>query len=178
MSKLLLLVLLSVNVMLTGKCFGQEPNAVRGRVVEDKGKSLSAALTLGDMMQSATELRLAADSLARFGESMVKVSAVAERSVVSASQNLAAMGGEFDPFGFKTAFQTIQQQNEIIQAQYQMIVTLQQQEIDRLREQLKQQPQVKQRNETQQSRRGKSGRSAAKKRSKAAKSKNADSGAK
>src|SRR6056297_3665320 len=138
MSKQVLRLLLSVAVMGTSGSHGQETQIAAPPVTDGKGSSLSSALSLGDMLQSATELRQAAESLERFGDSMVKVSAVAERSVVSGSENLAAIGGEFDPFGFKTAFQTIQQQNEIIQAQHQMIIELQQQEIRRLRQQLKQ----------------------------------------
>lgn len=138
MSKPVLRLLLSVAVMGTSGSHGQDTQIAAPPVNNGKGGSLSSALSLGDMLQSATELRQAAECLERFGDSMVKVSAVAERSVVSGSENLAAIGGEFDPFGFKTAFQTIQQQNEIIQAQHQMIIELQQQEIQRLRQQLKQ----------------------------------------
>ena len=84
------------------------------------------------MLQMAVELRKASESLERFGSSLTDVSAVAATAANSTSQNLAAIGGEFDPFGFKTAFETIQQQNAVIQAQSQLIIELQQQEIRRL----------------------------------------------
>jgi hypothetical protein len=83
----------------------------------------------------AVELRKAGESLERFGESVHKVSTTAAEAAGSTSQNLAALGGEFDPFGFKTAFQTIQQQNLIIQAQSQTIIAMQRKEIRRLERQ-------------------------------------------
>lgn len=138
MWKAFLLLSVFVFVMPSGRCGGQETESSRGPAPKTQGVP-SAPLNLSDVLQSAAELRQAAESLERFGESMVKVSTVAERSAVTTSQNLAAIGGEFDPFGFKTAFLTIQQQNTIIQAQHEMIIKLQQQEIQRLRQQVKQQ---------------------------------------
>lgn len=90
---------------------------------------------VGDMLQMAVELRKAGESLERFGESLNNVSTIAAEAAGSTSQNLAAIGGEFDPFGYKTAFQTIQQQNVVIQAQSQMIIQMQRKEIRRLEQQ-------------------------------------------
>ena len=89
-------------------------------------------VNVSDMLQIAVELRKTSESLERFGKSMQSVSSVAAKAASSTSQNLAAIGGEFDPFGFKTAFETIQQQNDTIQAQHQIIVEMQQKEIRRL----------------------------------------------
>lgn len=89
-----------------------------------------------DILQTATELRQAAESLAMFGDSLQQVSSDAAQAADSTSQNLAAIGGQFDPFGFKTAFLTIQQQNAIIQDQSRMIIQLQQEEIRRLKKEI------------------------------------------
>lgn len=122
-------------VLLSGLSLGDEPPAASLKTKAAPPVSLLGRLPLngvGEMLQTATELRKAGESMERFGESLERVSAVVEKTASSTSSNLAAIGGEFDPFGFKTAFETIQQQNEIIQAQHQMIIALQQQEIQRL----------------------------------------------
>ena len=57
--------------------------------------------------------------------------------VLGVTENLSRLSSEFDPFGYKTAFLTIQEQNEVIQRQQQLIQELQQREIDRLQQELK-----------------------------------------
>lgn len=134
-------VLVVANIlMLTGMAFGQEPAG------EDDGKEdvgttnvagLLQFLNANDILRIATELRKASESMKSFGESLNDVSTVAAEAAGATSKNLAAIGGEFDPFGFKTAFKTIQQQNAIIQAQSQIIMELQQKEIRRLQQENK-----------------------------------------
>lgn len=127
-------------LVLIGTAFGQEPAGA------DDGKKHVGAPSVSDLLQRAkiddivliaTELRKASDSMKSFGESLNDVSVVTAEAAGTTSKHLAAIGGEFDPFGFKKAFETIQKQNAIIQAQSQMIIELQQKEIRRLQKENK-----------------------------------------
>ncbi len=99
--------------------------------------NLVSSYGITEMAQMAGDLRAAAESMDRFGESMAAVSEDASSATQGATQNLAAIGGEFDPLGLKAAFQTIQQQNEIIQQQHETIMKLQNEQLQTLRRQLK-----------------------------------------
>ena len=57
---------------------------------------------------------------------------IADGMVEALSSALAEMSREFDPFGYKTAFRTIGEQNRIIQQQAEVIQRLQQREIEPL----------------------------------------------
>lgn len=81
----------------------------------------AAILKFGQMAQAASDLNQAGQAFDRFGDSLEVL-----------AQSLADMSRGFDPFGYKTAFETIGQQNEIIQEQQQLIRELQQREIERL----------------------------------------------
>jgi len=134
---LFLLVALSIPAMAITAC-GQ--NAAPDEKA-DGAVDVSDVLTsvgASDMLQTAIEIRKASESLERFGESLEEISTVAGEAADSTTRNLAAVGGEFDPFGFQAAFETIQQQNAIIQAQHRLIIDLQQQEIRRLKAELAQ----------------------------------------
>ena len=56
--------------------------------------------------------------------------------ILGTSDHISRISSEFDPFGYKTAFRTVQAQNEVIERQQQLIQKLQQQEIDRLQSEL------------------------------------------
>ena len=71
---------------------------------------VSDLLRIGEMAQAAADLRKAGEAFERLGDAM---GGIAEKI----AQSLAAMSSEFDPFGYKTAFRTIAQQNEFIQQQ-------------------------------------------------------------
>lgn len=91
--------------------------------------------SMSDVLQISSDLRTASQSLERFGASASQIAEVVAEASSSTSENMARMSEEFDPFGFKTAFRTIQQQNLIIQQQNQLIQELLQREIDRLQQQ-------------------------------------------
>ena len=80
---------------------------------------------IGEVAQAAADLRKAGEAFERFAKSL---DSLAE----SIAKSLATMSSEFDPFGYKTAFRTIGHQAEMLQAQRNIIHTLQQREIDRL----------------------------------------------
>jgi hypothetical protein len=86
----------------------------------------AADLSMGGWIESARDLRLAAEA----GEGIAReVSGAVEASTF----HLSEMSRQFDPFGFKAAFTTIQQQNETIQRQQATIQRLLEAEIARLR---------------------------------------------
>lgn len=124
-------------LMLTGMAFGQEPTVAEenSSARTNSIASLLQSVDVSDIVQIVGELRKAGETMNSFAESFKEASVVAAEAADSTSQNLAAIGGEFDPFGFKTAFRTIQQQNAIIQAQSKIIMELQQKEIRRLKQQ-------------------------------------------
>ncbi len=71
---------------------------------------------VGDMVQAAGDLRKAGEAFERFGESLRRIASTIAQGLVESSKNHAIMSGAFDPFGFKTAFATIREQNRTIQA--------------------------------------------------------------
>ena len=73
-------------------------------------------LGAGDLVQAAADLRKAAEAFERFGDTLEGVSATIAGALVEVSEHHAKMSDAFDPFGFKTAFATIQEQNQTIQA--------------------------------------------------------------
>jgi hypothetical protein len=86
---------------------------------------MSNLLRIGEMAQAAADLRKAGEAFERLGDAM---GGIAEKI----AESLAAMSSEFDPFGYKTAFRTIAQQNDFIQQQSEIIRELQDREIERL----------------------------------------------
>ncbi len=135
------LVLVMANLlMLVGMASGQEPAGAADGKKDVGATGVSGLLqhaNIDDIVLIATELRKASDSMKSFGESLNEISVVTAEAAGTTSKHLAAIGGEFDPFGFKAAFETIQKQNAIIQAQSQMIIELQQRKIRRLRKENK-----------------------------------------
>ena len=89
--------------------------------------AVAAPPAVVDMIRSAGDLRKAAESFERAATIMQDLAPVVTEGMVKGSANLAAISDSFDPFGFKTAFQTIREQGQTIQA-------LQQAEIQRLTE--------------------------------------------
>ncbi len=79
----------------------------------------------GEAIQAASDLRKAAEAAERFGTLLDGVAA-------TIAESMAAMSREFDPFGYKSAFRTIEQQNEIIQEQHETIRELLEKENARL----------------------------------------------
>ena len=126
--------LVVAQILLTNVSLGQEPlNADDGKKNEISSLAeLLQSVGINDMLQIVGDLRKSSESLERFGASFSQVSSVAADAANTTSQNMAEMSEGFDPFGFKTAFETIQQQNAIIQEQSKLIQNLQQKEIDRL----------------------------------------------
>jgi hypothetical protein len=89
-----------------------------------------------DLARAANDFRLGSEALDRAAASLVRVNVRLAEAMEKVSQNVAATSSGFDPFGFKTAFETIQRQNEIVREQSATIRKLQQQEIKRLRKEL------------------------------------------
>jgi len=81
---------------------------------------------VGEMVQAASDLRKAGEAFERFANSL-------DRFAESIAQSLAIMSSEFDPFGYKTAFRTVSRQAEMLKQQRDIIHSLQEREIDRLR---------------------------------------------
>ncbi len=92
--------------------------------------------SFGAMVQSAGDMRAAAESLERFGQVLDRIVPIASEAVKSLGESQAAMSREFDPFGFKEAQRTLQQQNEIIARQQELIQDLLREENERLRAEL------------------------------------------
>ena len=130
-----LMTLVVAQILLTSVTLGQEP---LGATVDQEKSEISSlagllqTVGMADMLQIAGDLRKSSESLERFGDSISRVFSVAADAANTTSQNMADTSEGFDPFGFKTAFETIQQQNAIIQEQSKLIQDLQQKEIDRL----------------------------------------------
>ncbi|MGI9457215.1 MAG: hypothetical protein ACR2NU_11685 [Aeoliella sp.] len=86
----------------------------------------SDPLGMGEMARAASDLRKAGEAFERF--------AVAGADLAkSITKSLAMMSSEFDPFGYKTAFRTVGQQAQMLHQQREIIQTLQEREIERLR---------------------------------------------
>lgn len=81
---------------------------------------------LADLADSAADARIAGEAFERFGGTLANVA-------VELADALARMSARFDPFGYKTAFQTLGRQSEIIQKQQALIFQLQSQQIELLR---------------------------------------------
>ena len=84
---------------------------------------------IGEMAQAAADLRKAGESFEGVAKSLDGLAGLVE----TIAKSLATMSSEFDPFGYKTAFRTVGQQAEIIQQQQELIHSLQEREIERLR---------------------------------------------
>ena len=97
---------------------------------DDSKGNLINILGAGDMVQAAADLRKAGESFERLGDSLEGITSTIAEGIVKSSKHHAIMSGTFDPFGFKTAFTIIQQQNQTIQA-------LHKAEIERLRKECK-----------------------------------------
>ena len=94
---------------------------------------LSSVASIGQILQDAENLRIAAQSMEKFGKSLEHGVTGMSETVTSTSENLALMSSGFDPLGLQNAFKTIQQQNEIIRRQQITIQALQKAEIRRLK---------------------------------------------
>lgn len=113
----------------------QEPPGLLSRLTAPPEKAaggLLQAFDIGEMAKAADNLKQAADSLQQFGNSMQVIAPIVSDAMTTTSDNMARMTAEFDPFGFKTSFLTIQRQNEIIQQQNELIQELLRKEIERL----------------------------------------------
>jgi hypothetical protein len=104
----------------------QDAEASEGLVVESGTNPLQSFLRIGELSKSAADLRAASESAERLGES---AGGIAEHIAAS----LARMSSEFDPFGYKTAFRTLNQQaNSMMQLQAK-IELLQNREMQRVK---------------------------------------------
>jgi hypothetical protein len=96
---------------------------------------LADRIGVGDMLKAATELRKAAEIFERLGDTAEAITSRIAGAAVETSGNLATMSRTFDPFGFKSAFLTIREQGQAIQALQKTVQDLQQAEIKRLKKQ-------------------------------------------
>lgn len=96
------------------------------------GSPRAAAPDTGSMIQAASDLRRASESLVQFGAMLEKLVPIMAEASVATSHEMAAMSEGFDPFGFKTSYQVIHEQNKMLQEQNELIRQLQQREIERL----------------------------------------------
>lgn len=117
------------------------PTAPSGQKVQPKSPDLSELLQLGssgagDLLQSMSELRKAAEASQKSLELIERVMPAGGELILGVTENISRLSSEFDPFGYKTAFRTVREQNEIIDRQQQLIQSLQQREIDRLQREL------------------------------------------
>ena len=95
-----------------------------------------AAPDAGSMIQAASDLRKASEALVQFGAILERIAPMVADATVATSHEMAAMSEGFDPFGFKTSYQVIHEQNRMIQEQNAIIRELQQREIERLEREL------------------------------------------
>ena len=109
----------------TKKAAPPKPTPKKAPPPETKGGVLKL-LGAGDVGEAAADLRKAGESFERFGKALETVTPTITKGLTESSQNLANIGGAFDPMGLKTAFTVIHEQNKIILA-------LQQAEIERLK---------------------------------------------
>lgn len=100
------------------------------------GSSLFERMSTRELLESAQQFRQASEALERATTALERVILDGGAILVEISENVALTSSEFDPFGYKNAFRTIQQQQTIIQRQSTLIQRLQQQEIERLRHEL------------------------------------------
>ncbi|MCA9219757.1 MAG: hypothetical protein KDA71_05480 [Planctomycetales bacterium] len=109
-----------------------KPSAESGETKEAsgtaKGWDISGALqgkllggmNLQEMGQAAADLRAAAEAFERFGDSLNGTADRVATAIENTSRHHAEMSRDFDPFGYKAAFQTIQRQNEMIEKLYRL----------------------------------------------------------
>ena len=115
--------------------------APTGEKVQPKAPDLSELLKLGssgagDLLQGMSDLRKAAEASQKSLELLERIMPAGGELLLGVTENISRLSSEFDPFGYKTAFRTLQDQNEIIVRQQQLIQDLQQREIDRLQREL------------------------------------------
>lgn len=91
---------------------------------------------IANMLRATHDLRLASEALAQFGKSLEQITPKVAEATVATSREMSAMSAAFDPFGFKTSYQVISEQNKIIREQNEIIRQLQQAEIVRLKMEL------------------------------------------
>ena len=77
------------------------------------------------MAQAASDLKSAGEAFERFATSL-------DGAAEAIAASLATMSSEFDPFGYKTAFRTLGQQDAMLQQQRETIQALQDRELERL----------------------------------------------
>src|SRR5690606_16246478 len=119
----LLLAILCV-ALLNSRAQAQQPPA------QDRptGPPPLALPDVGKMMKATNDLRIASEALVQFGKSLEKITPVVAQASVATSHEMAMMSDGFDPFGFKTSYRAIHEQNKIIQEQNEIIRQLQQAE--------------------------------------------------
>ena len=123
------------------------PKATPKKTAPPKAKGnlldlLGAADMLGsdDMPKTAADLRKAGEAFERFGNTLEAITPSITKGLVEGSENLGSMGHAFDPLGLKTAFTIIQEQSEKIYALQQAEIERLEEECERLRKELAQQP--------------------------------------
>jgi hypothetical protein len=90
----------------------------------------------GELAQSASDLRKSAEAIQQTVALLERIMPTLGPVILGTTENMSRLSSEFDPFGYKTAFRTVQVQNEIIERQQQLIQKLQQDEINRLQGEL------------------------------------------
>ena len=91
---------------------------------------------LGGATRAASDLRSSGEAFDRLGRSLKELMPTIADALIEVSGHLAEMSSAFDPFGYKTAFQTIAKQNEIIKTQSETIQELLRADIERLHREL------------------------------------------
>lgn len=96
-----------------------------------------AETPVSDLLQAASDLRQAAEALARFGETVQSVSGGLATSLERTAQHLAQITSGFDPLGLQAAFRVIERQHEALQEQHRRLEQLQRQQTRRLRREVR-----------------------------------------
>jgi len=81
---------------------------------EESRSTFFESFKAGGLAQTARDFRAGSEALERFGRSLESACNRLADAMEKVSEHHAEASREFDPFGFKTAFLTIQKQNEIM----------------------------------------------------------------
>ena len=135
------LLIVSCFMFLVNTAFGQQPSSEGPSKQPDLSHALMTpppfnTYSINDLLKITGNLRDAAASAERSVEGLKEIAAEASTSVEKISHSMSQISSEFDPFGFKEGYRTVQLQTRILQRQSQVINELQQAEIERLKRQI------------------------------------------
>lgn len=80
----------------------------------EKAPTPAIAPDARNMIQAASDLRKASEALVQITSLLEKMIPIVAQAAVDASHELATMSNNFDPFGYKTSYRVIHEQNKII----------------------------------------------------------------